>query len=342
MTDLLKELFDLNGSIMPVDPLDNLALSLTLSGLAFVIVLLAGRPFIAFLREHGIGKQIRIDGPQSHMIKTGTPTMGGVLFTGTVAVLTLIFNVYGRESSLLLLGVLICCSILGGIDDKLNLVGGETAGMTGRFKMIWLTLFATVTAFILYYPLGLRSMFIPFVGRIDIDLLYIPIAVIVIVGSANAVNLTDGLDTLAGGTAAVAFVAYGIIAFLQGQVQVVTFCFAMVGALLGFLWFNSHPAQVIMGDTGSLALGASLATAAFMTGQWLLLPIVGLVFVAEVLSVSMQVLYYKWTNGKRIFRMTPIHHHFELIGWSEPQITLRFWLVGMMAGLLGVALALVD
>jgi phospho-N-acetylmuramoyl-pentapeptide-transferase len=149
------------------------------------------------------------------------------------------------------------------------------------------------------------------------------------------------LDTLAGGTAAVAFVAYGIIAFLQGQVQVVTFCFTMVGALLGFLWYNSHPAQVIMGDTGSLALGASLATAAFMTGQWLLLPIVGIVFVAEAASVSLQVAYFKLTKGKRIFRMTPIHHHFELLGWSEPRITLRFWLVSMMAGLLGVALALV-
>src|SRR5690606_20906710 len=144
---------------------------------------------------------------------------------------------------------------------------------------------------------------------------------------------------LAGGTAAVAFVAYGIIAYLQGQVQVVTFCFMMVGSLLGFLWFNAHPAQVFMGDTGALAIGASLATAAFMTGQWLLLPIVGIVFVAETLSVMLQVAYFKWTGGKRIFRMTPIHLHFELLGWSETQITMRFWLISMMAGLLGVALA---
>jgi len=158
---------------------------------------------------------------------------------------------------------------------------------------------------------------------------------------ANGVNLTDGLDTLAGDTAAVAFTAYGIIAFLQGQVQVVTFCFMMVGALFGFLWFNAHPAQLFMGDTGSLALGASLATAAFMTGQWLLLPIVGFVFCAETISVMLQVMYFKATGGKRLFKMTPIHHHFELLGWSETQITLRFWLVGMMAGLLGVALALV-
>jgi phospho-N-acetylmuramoyl-pentapeptide-transferase len=157
---------------------------------------------------------------------------------------------------------------------------------------------------------------------------------------ANAVNLTDGLDTLAGGLAAIAFVAYGIIAYRQGQIGVVTFCFTMVGSLMGFLWFNAHPAQVFMGDTGALAIGAALATAAFMTGQWLLLPVVGFVFIAETLSVIIQVLYFKWTKGKRIFKMTPLHHHFELIGWSETQVTMRFWMIGMMAGLLGVALAL--
>ncbi|CAN5571809.1 phospho-N-acetylmuramoyl-pentapeptide-transferase [soil metagenome] len=341
MTRLLRELFDFEGSIMPVDPLDNLALSLALSGLAFVIVLLIGRSFIAFLERHKIGKQIRIDGPEGHQVKMGTPTMGGILFNAVVAVLTLIFNVYGRESALLLLGVLLCCSVLGAIDDRLNLVGGPTAGMAAKFKMIWLTLFAAVTAVILYFPLGLQSAFIPGYGRVEIGLFYIPIAIFMIVGFSNAVNLTDGLDTLAGGTAAVAFVAYGIIAFLQGQIQVVTFCFTMVGALFGFLWYNSHPAQVFMGDTGSLALGASLATAAFMTGQWLLLPVVGAVFVAEAASVSIQVAYFKLTKGKRVFRMTPLHHHFELIGWTEPRITLRFWLVGMMAGLLGVALALI-
>ncbi|MCC6935793.1 MAG: phospho-N-acetylmuramoyl-pentapeptide-transferase, partial [Thermomicrobiales bacterium] len=190
-----------------------------------------------------------------------------------------------------------------------------------------------------YFPLGLHSIYIPFFGQYNIGLLYIPIALFSISGTANAVNLTDGLDTLAGGTAAVAFTAYGIIAFLQGQVQVVTFCFTMVGALLGFLWFNAHPAQVIMGDCGALALGASLATVAFMTGQWLLLPIVGAVFVAETASVMLQVAWFKRTGGKRLFRMTPLHHHFELLGWSETQVTLRFWLAGMMAGLLGVALA---
>jgi phospho-N-acetylmuramoyl-pentapeptide-transferase len=327
-------------SLLPLDPLDNLGLSLALSGVAFIVALAFGKPYIAFLRRHGIGKRIRIDGPEGHQIKTGTPTMGGVIFTGTTILLTLLFNVYGRMSMLLPLMVLICCSVLGGIDDKLNLAGGSREGITARFKMAWLLLFATATALVLYFPLGLRSAYVPWVGKVDIGLIYIPIAVVFIVGMANAVNLTDGLDTLAGGTAAVAFVAYGIIAFLQGQVQVVAFCFMMTGALLGFLWYNAHPAQVFMGDTGSLALGASLATAAFMTGQWLLLPIVGIVFIAVTMSVMLQVAYFKLTKGKRIFRMTPLHHHFELLGWSETQITLRFWLVGMMAGLLGVALAL--
>jgi phospho-N-acetylmuramoyl-pentapeptide-transferase len=339
----LGELLDsfAHDSLLPLDPLDNLAIALALSGVAFVISLAAGRPYIEFLRAKKIGKQIRVDGPEGHFTKTGTPTMGGILFNATVVLLTLTFNLWGRLSMLLPLGVLICCSILGGIDDRLNLVGGSKTGLTARFKMVWLVLFAVVTAIILHYPLGLSSIYIPFAGQYNIGIFYIPIAIAGIAGAANAVNLTDGLDTLAGGTAAVAFTAFGIIAFLQGQVQVVVFCFTMVGALFGFLWYNAHPAQVFMGDTGSLALGASLATAAFMTGQWLLLPIVGFVFFAETVSVMLQVWYFKRTGGKRLFRMTPLHHHFELLGWSETQITLRFWLVSMMAGLLGVALAIV-
>jgi phospho-N-acetylmuramoyl-pentapeptide-transferase len=328
-------------SVLTRDPLHNLALSLAISSVAFLLTVAAGRPYIRYLKSNGIGKQIRVDGPEGHQYKLGTPTMGGILITGTAIFLTLIFNLAGRLSMLLPLGVLIGTAILGGIDDRLNLVGGERTGLAARFKMAWLLLFASATALVLYFPLHLRSIYLPGVGKYDIGLIYIPIAILVIAGSANAVNLTDGLDSLAGGTAAVAFVAYGIIAFLQGQIQVVTFCFTMAGALLGFLWYNAHPAQVFMGDTGSLAVGAGLATAAFMTGQWLLLPVVGLVFMAETISVMLQVGYFKLSGGKRIFRMTPLHHHFELIGWSETQITLRFWLFGMMAGLLGVALALI-
>ncbi len=328
-------------SVLTRDPGHNLALSLAISSIAFVMTVAAGRPYIEYLKAKGIGKRIRVDGPEGHEYKTGTPTMGGVMFTVSAVVLTLIFNLAGRLSMLLPIAVLLGTAILGGIDDRLNLVGGTREGLAARFKMAWLVLFAVAASLVLYFPLHLRSIYVPGVGKHDIGLIYIPIAVLVISGSANAVNLTDGLDSLAGGTAAVAFVAYGIIAFLQGQIQVVTFCFTMAGALLGFLWYNAHPAQVFMGDTGSLAIGASLATAAFMTGQWLLLPVVGLVFMAETISVMLQVSYFKLTHGKRIFLMTPLHHHFELLGWSETQITLRFWLFGMMAGLLGVALALI-
>ena len=343
MADLLRRAWHTlaNDSLLPLDPLDNLAMSLALAAVAFILTVAIGRPYIAYLREHKIGKQIRIDGPEGHFYKTGTPTMGGIMFTAATVLLTLIFNLVGRLSMLLPLGVLVGVGVLGAIDDRMSLVGGTRNGMGARFKMAWLILIAAVAALVLYFPLGLRSVYVPALGKFEIGWVYIPIAIFVLAGSANAVNLTDGLDTLAGGTAAVAFVAYGIIALLQGQVQVVTFCFTMAGGLLGFLWDNAHPAQVFMGDTGSLAIGAALATAAFMTGQWLLLPVVGFVFIAETVSVMLQVAYFKLTGGKRLFRMTPLHHHFELLGWSETQITMRFWLIGMMAGLLGVALALI-
>jgi phospho-N-acetylmuramoyl-pentapeptide-transferase len=327
---------------IPADrPNWNMAYSLAIAGLGFIFTVLIGKPIIAFLRAKKIGKQVRIDGPQHHLVKTGTPTMGGVMITLSAFILTFAFNLYGRLSMLLPLAVLLCCGVLGAIDDRLSLVGGKrAAGMTARFKMAWLTLFAFVAALIIYGPLDLHRLIVPGIGTFDIGLAMIPIAVIGIAGMSNAVNMADGLDGLAGGTSAIAFVAYGIIAYVQGQVGVVTFCFTMVGALLGFLWHNAHPAQVFMGDTGSLAIGAALATVGFMTGQWLLLPVVGLVFVAEVVSVILQVGYFKRTGGKRLFKTAPVHIHFELLGWSETQVTLRFWLVAIFAGLLGVALSL--
>lgn len=330
-------------SIMPHDGNENMAVSLALASLAFLVTVVIGRPVITYLRQQKVGKKIRLELEQ-HFGKAGTPTMGGVMIIITVVVLTLVFNTIGRLSMLLPIAVLIATGLLGGFDDAMSLVGGKRVGMSGRMKMFWLILIGLVAALILHLPdpygLGLTHIYIPFVGRYDIGWVYVPIAAFAIVGMANAVNLTDGLDTLAAGTAAVAFVAYGIIAYLQGQLGVVTFSFIMVGSLMGFLWFNSNPAQVFMGDAGSLALGASLTVAAFMTGQWLLLPIVGGVFVAETLSVMIQVTYFKLTGGKRVFRMTPLHHHFEQIGWSETQIALRFWLIGMMMGLVGVAFAL--
>jgi phospho-N-acetylmuramoyl-pentapeptide-transferase len=337
---MLSIIFLLRETVLPAQPRANLAASLALGSVAFVVTVIIGRPILAGLKRHKIGKRIRVEGPESHMVKMGTPTMGGIMITATVVALTAIFNLLGRLSMLLPLGVLLACAVLGAVDDMLNLVGGTRTGLTARFKFAWLFLFAAVAAWVLYGPLGLHNMFVPFLGKYDIGLLYYPIALFAIMGFAHGVNLTDGLDSLAGGTAAIAFIVYGIIGYLQGQLQVVTFCFTMVGALIGFLWYNAHPAQVFMGDTGSLAIGSGLAVAAFQTGQWLILPVVGFVFVVVTLSVILQVGYFKLTKGKRLFKKAPIHHHFELIGWSETQVQMRFWLVGIAMGMLGIALAL--
>jgi len=198
------------------------------------------------------------------------------------------------------------------------------------------------SALILYYGLEARSINVPWLGKHEIGLLYIPVAVGIFIATTSAVAVTDGLDALAGGTTALAFAVYGVIAFLQDQTFLATFSLTVVGATLGFLWYNAHPARVFMGDTGALALGSTLAVVALMTGWWLILPVVGIVFFMEGLSTIAQIAYFKVSGGKRIFKMTPLHHHFELLGWSEPQIVTRFWIIGMAGGLLGIALALTD
>ncbi len=314
--------------------------SLLAGALAFAISLVVGRPVIALLRRAGIGKEIRAEGPATHATKAGTPTMGGIIIFATVFLITLPLNLAGRLSILLPLGTIVACGVLGATDDLLTTMSRAQQGITARFKMAWLLLFAAAAAYVLHFVLDLRSVYIPFAGKFDIGLWYLPIAILVIAGFANAVNLTDGLDTLAGGTAAMAFAAYGVVAFLQQQAYLVTFCFTVVGAVSGFLWYNAHPAQIFMGDTGSLALGATLAVVAFMTGQWLLLPVIGFVFVAEALSVILQVGYFKMTGGQRIFKMAPLHHHFELSGWQETQVAVRFLLVGAASAMTGIALAL--
>jgi phospho-N-acetylmuramoyl-pentapeptide-transferase len=177
---------------------------------------------------------------------------------------------------------------------------------------------------------------------ISLGPLYIPIAVFIIVGMSNAVNFTDGLDGLAGLIAATAFAAFGFVALIQEQHFLARFCFSLVGALFGFLWFNVHPARLFMGDTGSLALGATLGVVALMTGQWLIIPLIAIIPVSEALSVVIQIIYFKLTNGKRFFKMAPLHHHFELIGWSETQVVQRFWLISLICTMLGIALVLVE
>jgi phospho-N-acetylmuramoyl-pentapeptide-transferase len=305
------------------------------------------------LRARKIGKQIRMEGPQSHFVKTGTPTMGGIMIVATVVLLTVAFNLYERWSVLLPLSVLISFALLGMVDDYKSLLGtrSKTHGFTPRRKMALMLLISFLAAVTLYLPspFGLQNrglVQIPFFGLFDIGWLYIPLATLIIVGTANAVNLTDGLDSLAGWNLTLAFAAYGVITFLGGEfTNLMAFCFTLVGACAAFLWFNAHPAQVFMGDTGSLALGGALAVIALQSQQWALLPIVGAVFVAEALSVIIQTTYFKWTKlrfgeGRRVFKMAPLHHHFELLGWSETQVMQRFVLIGTIAAMIGISLAL--
>lgn len=321
---------------------------LTLAAISFLVAVIWGAPLINLLRRWRIGKQVRVDGPATHQMKVGTPTMGGLMILVPVLVITgvlnlanlLGFTLIGR-SILVPMGVMAAYGVLGALDD-LTGVRRVPTGMLARHKFLWQTLLAVVTALVLHYGLDLRSVAIPGIPeKIDIGIWYIPIATFVIVGTSNAVNLSDGLDGLAGSLCTLAFAAYGVIAYLQGQTWLVAFDFTVVGGILAFLWYNAYPAQLFMGDTGSLALGATLGVVALMTGQWLLLPVIGAVFLAEALSDILQVAYFKLSKGKRLFRMAPLHHHFELLGWSETQVTQRFWLVGILMAMLGVALALI-
>lgn len=325
-----------------------MAYSLTLGTISFLLAVIWGRPLINLLKRFNVGKGIRIEGPSTHQVKTGTPTMGGLMILIPVLIITGVLNVanllglnlIGR-SILVPMGVMVTFGMLGAIDDLIG-VKVITTGLVWRHKLLWQVIFAFATAVFLHYALELRSIAIPGIAqKIDIGWLYIPIAMFIIVGTSNAVNLTDGLDGLAGSIAAVAFTAYGVIAFLQGQVWLVAFAFTVVGALYAFLWYNAHPAELFMGDTGSLAIGATLAVVALMTGQWLLLPVIGGVFVAEAVSVILQIGFFKLTGGRRLFKMSPLHHHFELLGWSETHVTQRFWLIGILSAMLGIALALI-
>jgi phospho-N-acetylmuramoyl-pentapeptide-transferase len=327
------------------------AIALSLGAITFLLSVIWGGPMIRILRMLHIGKQIRIEGPQRHFTKLGTPTMGGWLFVVPILLLTGVLNLVSILSELTVLGnsillpmlVMMAYAVLGALDDWLGIRGplrGE--GMRIRWKLLLQTIIAFGAALILKYGLEPPELILPnFPEVIDLGIWYIPVAMFVIVGATNAVNFTDGLDGLAGLISATAFAGYGAIAMLQGQIFLVRFCFTVVGAIFAFLWYNAHPAELFMGDTGSLALGGTLAVVALMTGHWALLPMIAIIPVSETLSVIIQVAYFKWTKGRRLFKMAPLHNHFELSGWSETQIVQRFWLVALLAGMLGVALALV-
>jgi len=326
-----------------------MAYSLTLGSISFLLAVVWGGPLIYLLKRYCIGKQIRINGPQSHRVKMGTPTMGGLMIIIPVFLITAglnIANLLGRtfigRSILVPLAVLVSYGLLGAIDDLKVVRSSEGLGLSARVEFVAQIGIAILVALALRYVLDVHSMALPTVPRkIDIGVVYLPVAVFIIVAAANAANLTDGLDGLAGTNLAIAFTAYGVIAYLQGQIYLVRFCFTLVGALMAFLWYNAFPADLFMGGAGSIALGATLGVVALMTGQWLLLPIVALVPVAEVVSVILQVGWFQATHGRRLFKMAPLHHHFELVGWSEPQVTQRFWLVAIWSAMLGIALALI-
>lgn len=331
--------------------------ALILASISFLLAVVWGPLLIRILRHYNIGKRIRIELPRGHQTKLGTPTMGGLMIVVPVVLITLALNIYnliGRTESgrsiLVPLGVMLIFGVVGAVDDITGVRGmrrGE--GLSARRKIVWeVPLSLAIATVMLVMDLQFAGQVgVPSVeAPVEVGWLWVPIAVFVIFGSANAVNLTDGLDGLAGIIVASAFVAYGVVALLQKQIYLVRFCFTVVGACFAFLWYNAHPAQMFMGDTGSLALGATLGTVALMTGQWLLLPVIALVPVAETLSVILQVLYFKYTKrrsgqGQRVFKMSPLHYHFELLGWSETQVVQRFWLVEIMAAMAGVALALI-
>jgi len=328
--------------------MERTSLVLALAGISFMLTVIWGPPLIRILRYFKVGKEIRVEGPERHFTKLGTPTMGGVMIILPVVLVTVLMNaasvigvsVIGR-SVLLPLGVLVLFALLGAVDDWEGLRGSRRGkGMRARTKFFFQVILALIAAYGLYAVLDVPQMFMPGIkGEIELGIWYIPVAAFIIVFMSNAINLTDGLDGLAGLIAATAFATYGGIAILQGQVFVARFCFTLVGALFGFLWFNVHPAQLFMGDTGSLALGATLAVVALMTGQWILLPLVAVIPVSVTLSVVLQVVYFRMTGGRRLFKMAPLHHHFELSGWSETQIVQRFWLISLMFAILAVALA---
>ena len=308
--------------------------------ITFFIAVAIGEPIVNYLRRQKIGKEISEYLPE-HQHKAGTPTFGGfIIWLPTFVVTAVAVDWWKHQSILLPLGMIGLTMAAGFVDDLGTLQHRAQKGLSWRFKITFTALFAVAAAVVLYEYIEVESINIPYVGSYSLGLFYIPLAAGIIVATTSAVAVSDGMDGLAGGTTLIAFIAYGIVGFIQGQEFVATFAFIIAGSTLGFLWYNAHPARVIMGDTGALALGSSLAVIALMTGQWLLLPVIGIVFVAEMGSNLIQIGYFKLSGGKRIFKRAPFHHHLNLIGWAETQVVTRFWLVSIVAAMAGVALAL--
>ena len=334
---------------------------LTLRGIlgaltALLISLMIGPWMIRRLSQYNIGQAVRDDGPKSHFSKAGTPTMGGLLILVSIVISTLLWADLSNYKIWIVLGVTVSFGIIGWVDDYKKVTIGSSKGLSAKHKYFWQSVFGFAAAYLLYVSAVSPAetlLSLPFFKDVMIDMgwFFVVFVYLVIVGTSNAVNLTDGLDGLAIMPAVMVAGALGIIAYLTGHVQfaeylaipyikgageMIVFCGAIVGAGLGFLWFNTYPAQVFMGDIGALALGAALGVVAVVVRQELLLVIMGGVFVMETLSVILQVASYKLT-GKRIFRMAPLHHHFELKGWPEPRVIVRFWIITFCLVLAGLA-----
>jgi len=334
-----------------------LTLRIVLSTLtALALSLMIGPVLISYLKKKKIGQTIRDDGPQSHLSKAGTPTMGGVLIVLTVVISTLLWGDLSNRYVWLAIIATVLFAGIGFVDDYKKLVFGNSDGLSAKVKYSLQSVFALGIAWFMYSTapsLAETSLLIPFVKDVSWEMgwLFIPFVYLVIVGSSNAVNLTDGLDGLAIMPSVMIASAFVLFAYVTGHVyfsdylgipyvigvgEIAVFCGALVGAGLGFLWFNTYPAQVFMGDTGSLALGAALAVVAVSVRQELVFVIMGGVFVMETLSVIIQVISFK-TTGRRVFKMAPIHHHFELKGWPEPRVVVRFWIITVILVLIGLA-----
>ena len=275
--------------------------------------------------------------------KRHIPTMAGIIFVLSAAFTTLFFNL-SRSETWLPLAAFGGAGMVGLLDDIINIRGSGkgVAGLPSRFKLLLTTLIALIGGWFFYFKLEVNSIHIPWIGQLGIGWLIIPLFVLVVVATANAVNMSDGLDGLAGGLTAIAFGIYAVIALVEQRYGVAGFCMSIVGALLSYTWFNIFPARFFMGDVGSFALGTALGVVAMLTDTVVLLPVIGLVFVAEAGSVILQITSKKLRHGKKIFIISPIHHHFEAIGWPETKVTMRFWIVGQVAGILGLVLFLLG
>lgn len=316
-----------------------LATTVTILATSFILTVILAPVGIPMLRRLKFGQSIREEGPQSHMKKAGTPTMGGIIFLLSIIVTTvacgLLFDVFTTQTVVLLL-VFVGFGIIGFLDDGIKVIFKRNLGLTSLQKLIGQIVIAIAAFLLLRLGTFDTAIAIPFTEwQVDLGVLYIAFLIFWLVGFSNAVNLTDGLDGLVAGTASIAFAAFGVLALFNKQADIALFAFAVTGALLGFLIFNANPAKVFMGDTGSLALGGALAMLSVLVKQELLLLLIGLVFVIETLSVILQVGSFK-LRKKRIFKMSPIHHHFELSGWSEWKVVIVFWSTGLVVALIAV------